>query len=166
MMALSRFACCPSRQPQTYHHFRACALRPSSLAASSPRRSAAPGQPSRCVSWLILYRFDRTSLADLRSVASDIADWYPTLCFLSGVSGSDDPPRPPSPVSMDDQHRDIYGTDSFPPVVRLPKSPRRTWLRRAWETRASQDAVPSAEKTTVSRRFDVLCRTESTYGRC
>ena len=49
-----------------------------------------------------------------------IADWYPTLCFLAGVSGSDDPPRPPSPVSMDDQHRDIYGTDSFPPVVRLP----------------------------------------------
>lgn len=45
-----------------------------------------------------------------------IADWYPTLAALAGASGSDDPPVAPLPVDMGDQHRDIYGTKSFPPV--------------------------------------------------
>lgn len=45
-----------------------------------------------------------------------IADWYPTLCSLAGVSGTDDPPVAPLPVDLSNPDKDIYGNSSFPPV--------------------------------------------------
>jgi hypothetical protein len=38
------------------------------------------------------------------------------MAGLAGVSGKDDPPLAPLPVDMSNQMKDIYGTESFPPV--------------------------------------------------
>lgn len=46
-----------------------------------------------------------------------VVDWYPTLCHLAGVDGSDDPAVPPLPVDPSKPDQDIYqGRLSFPPV--------------------------------------------------
>lgn len=41
---------------------------------------------------------------------------YPTICQLAGVSGKDDPPVPPEPVDPANPTKNIYGSDSYPPV--------------------------------------------------
>lgn len=50
------------------------------------------------------------------SIVFHIADWYPTICHLAGVSGKDDPPVAPEPVDPTNPTKNIYGTKSFPPV--------------------------------------------------
>jgi len=46
-----------------------------------------------------------------------IMDWYPTLCRLAGVDGSDDPEVPPLPIDPSMPDQDVYqGNLSFPPV--------------------------------------------------
>lgn len=56
----------------------------------------------------------------LRGTTNDIVfhavDWYPTLCKLAGVDPSDDPPVAPLPADITNPDKDLYGTDSFPPV--------------------------------------------------
>jgi hypothetical protein len=37
-------------------------------------------------------------------------------CYAAGANGEDNPPVAPLPVDMADQHKDIYGKQSFPAV--------------------------------------------------
>jgi len=50
------------------------------------------------------------------NIVVHIADWYPTICVLAGVSGKDDPPVPPATVDPSNPTKNIYGNRSFPPV--------------------------------------------------
>lgn len=50
------------------------------------------------------------------SINCHIVDWYPTLSFLAGVDGTDNPPVAPLPIKPGDPSFDIYGNNSYPPV--------------------------------------------------
>eukprot|EP00050_Salpingoeca_kvevrii_P008128 m.300955 g.300955 ORF g.300955 m.300955 type:complete len:645 (+) comp14569_c0_seq1:3-1937(+) len=90
------------------------------------------------------------------SIVFHVADWYPTVCRLAGVSGRDDPPVMPKPVDPSDPSKDIYGTDSFPPVDGVDIWP---FLMNTTHTSSSDAAhayLPLSKEVLIAGDFKIL----------